>query len=138
MNDEHIRNRFFMRKKQMSRTTDVAALGEFVYGAGWRPTVATMTHWNMLLECAAAKHFRDAIKMLEELRQKQGALPEVIELRVTGNDRKVASIHRWRPTWSEQTDREVKTRCAAMLREIFEEHGIMVHLRDATEKPTSQ
>ena len=134
MDDEDVRNKF-MRRKQRSRTTEIAALGEFVYGKDWRTAVANMTTWNMLLECAAAKHFRDAIKMLETGRRNHGELPEVIELRVSGHDRKVTSIHRRRPTWSEETDRDIKIRCVAMLREIFEEHGVIVHLGDETEEP---
>jgi hypothetical protein len=135
MNDEQIRNRFIRRKMQSSRTTDVAALGEFLYGESWRTAVASMTTRNMLVECAAAKHFRDALKILEEGRRKHGSMPEIIELRVTGHDSKVASIHRRRQTWSEQTDREIKIRCVGMLREIFEEHGVTVQLRDESEEP---
>jgi hypothetical protein len=135
MDDEYVRNKFIRRIKQKSRTTDVAALGEFIYGEDWRMAVANMTQWNMLLECAAAKHFRDVIKMLEGKRRKYGELPEIIELRVNGSDSKVASIHRRRRTWSEQTDRDIKIRCVAMLREIFEEHGIIVQLRDETKEP---
>jgi hypothetical protein len=138
MDDEQIRNRFIRRKQQRSRTTDVAALGEFVYGEDWRTTVANLTHWDMLLECAAAKYFREAIKRLEDGRRKHGSMPELIELRMNGHDRKIASIHRRRRTWSEHTDREIKSRCVAMLRDIFEEHGITVQLRDDHEGPAFQ
>jgi hypothetical protein len=132
MNDEHIRNKFRRRNTQRSQTAEVAALGEFLYGENWRTAVANMTHWNMLLELAAMKHLREAIKMLEDARRQQGTLPELIELRVTGHESKVASIHR-RRTWSKETDREIKSRCVDMLRDIFEADGITVQLRDDTE-----
>jgi hypothetical protein len=138
MNDEHIRNKFRRRNTQRSQTAEVAALGEFLYGENWRTAVANMTHWNMLLELAAMKHLREAITMLEDARRQQGSLPEIIELRVTGHESKVASIHRRRRTWSEQTDREIKIRCVDMLRDIFEASGITVQLRDDAARPSSQ
>ena len=65
-------------------------------------------------------------------------MPDLIELRVNGHDSKVPSIHRRRRTWSEQTDREIKSHCVDTFREIFEEHGVTVQLMDDNEEPSSQ
>lgn len=118
-------------KKPRSRTVDIAALGEFIYGEDWRAALADMTNWNMLIELAAAKQFREVIKKLEYVRRNEGGLPEIIELSITSPNTKVHSIYC--RTWSEQTDRDVKTRCMVMLKDNFEGYGVTVEIKDGND-----
>ncbi len=113
---------------------DLEALGEYVYGKEWRTAVADEKQWDTLIEFAAARQLREVVSTLEEVSRNQGAWPETITLSISGNDTKVESLHR--RSWSEQTDREVKTRCADMLREMFEEQGVKVELRDRNGEAT--
>lgn len=115
----------------MTRRTDLEALGQFVYGKDWRTAVVNETQWDILIEFAAAKQLREVLKQLKLVVHKQGDFPGTITLSLSGNDSKVESIHR--RSWSEQTDREVKTRCAGRLKEIFEGQGVKVEIRDGDE-----
>lgn len=105
------------------------ALGEYVYGKEWRTSVADKAQWDMLIEFAAAKQLRGVVKDLENLTGKQPAVPEAMRL---GTKDEASSS----PIWSEETDREVTSRCALMFKDLFEKDGIQVSIREKIEKPT--
>ena len=107
----------------MTRTTDLKALGEFVYGKEWRTAVADEKQWDTLIEFAAAKQLREVVNALEKLMGKQPAVPEAMRL---SGEVEAPSF----PTWSEETDREVTSRCAIMFKDMFEKVGIQVEIKN--------
>lgn len=98
----------------MTRKTDLEALGQHVYGKHWRVVVSSPAPWELLLEFAAAKQLREVMQALEkDMREAAGKLDEPEK----GQAENMESL---RDALSPQVEREVKTRCANMLKEFLD------------------
>lgn len=86
---------------------DVEALGQYVYGKGWSEGKIEQGQLDVLLEFAAAKQLREVVKELEKAMRQDDTESETISLKV-------------KKKWSPETDREVKSRGAEMLREFLD------------------
>ena len=85
-----------------------------MYGKHWRGVVSTPAPWELLLEFAAAKQLREVMKALEkDMREAAGKL----DGQENGQAENMESL---RDPLSPQVEREVKTRCADMLKEFLE------------------
>lgn len=91
----------------MDRKMDVQALGQYVYGTGWSEGKVEQGQLDILLEFAAAKQLREVVRELEKAMRQDDTESETISLTV-------------KKKWSEETDREVKSRGAEMLREFLD------------------
>ena len=93
-----------MKKENgMDRKMDVEALGQYVYGKSWRENTVEQGQLDILLEFAAAKQLREVVKELEKAMREDRAESDTISVTVEKK-------------WSKETDREVKSRGAEMLR----------------------
>jgi len=90
-------------RNAMVKKMDVEALGQYVYGKGWNERAVEQGQLDLLLEFAAAKQLRQVVKELEKAMREDTAASDTISVKVEKK-------------WSEETDREVKSRGAEMLR----------------------
>ena len=116
-------------RNAMRGKKDLEALGEYVYGKEWRTAVADEKQWDTLIEFAAAKQLRQVVEALEKVMGKQPAVPETMRLCSKGE----APSH---PMWSEETNREVTSRCAIMFKDLFGQDGLQVGIRGGNEEAT--
>ena len=97
-----------MKKENgMDRKMDVAALGQYVYGKNWSEGVVEQGQLDILLEFAAAKQLRGVVKELEKAMREDRPESDTISVKVEKK-------------WSQETDREVKSRGAEMLKEFLD------------------
>lgn len=82
---------------------DVEALGQYVYGKSWSDGAVEQGQLDILLEFAAAKQLREVVRELEKAMREDTAESDTISVTVETK-------------WSKETDREVKSRGAEMLR----------------------
>ena len=87
----------------MVKKMDVEALGQYVYGKNWSEGAVEQGQLDILLEFAAAKQLRGVVKELERAMREDKAESDTISVKVEKK-------------WSQETDREVKSRGAEMLR----------------------
>jgi hypothetical protein len=112
--------------------TDFKELCKYLYGGGWQTALArdlsvnlrTVKRWALgeynvpqvvmqeVYILVAAKQLKELLPVLEGIAKKHG-LPAEIELKVSGSDQKVESVH-YRP-WSASADLEIKKIIAAEL-----------------------
>ena len=90
-------------RNAMVKKMDVEALGQYVYGKNWSEGAVEQGQLDILLEFAAAKQLRGVVKELEKAMREDRAASDTISVKVEKK-------------WSEETDREVKSRGAEMLR----------------------
>lgn len=94
-------------RNAMVKKMDVEALGQYVYGKSWSKGTVEQGQLDLLLEFAAAKQLREVVKELEKAMREDRAESDTISVKVEKK-------------WSQETDREVKSRGAEMLKEFLD------------------
>jgi len=118
----------------MPRLQDFAAMAEYVFGRGWKPSLAeglgvnarTIRRWmegvnpipqgiwEAVVILAAEKQLPEILQTMADVKKSRGILPEMLTLSVSGIDSKVQSIIHHRP-WTAITDFEIKQKIAEKL-----------------------